>query len=124
MDFGNQYLDYSEYKKLGGNLQQMPFNLLEFEARKEIDRNTHGRLKTLSPQLQEVKLCVNALISKIQSFQESGNVASESVDGYSVTFATPLTSEQRKKLFNIIKTYLSDCILQDGTPYLYCGADK
>ena len=95
MDFGNQYLDYSEYKKLGGNLQQMPFNLLEFEARKEIDRNTHGRLKTLSPQSQEVKLCVNALISKIQSFQESGNVASESVDGYSVTFATPLTSDRK-----------------------------
>ena len=29
MEFKGQYLTYNEYKSLGGNLNQTPFNLLE-----------------------------------------------------------------------------------------------
>ena len=37
MDFSNQYLTYIEYKKLEGNLSEMPFNLLEYQAEQEVD---------------------------------------------------------------------------------------
>ena len=45
MEFEGQYLTYEDYKGLGGTLDLMPFNLLEFEARKKIDINTKNRLK-------------------------------------------------------------------------------
>ena len=39
MEFEGQYLTYEDYKALGGTLNdQMPFNLLEFESRKQIDK--------------------------------------------------------------------------------------
>ena len=44
MEFKGQYLTYQEYKALGGTLDEMPFNLLEFNARKKIDERTFGRL--------------------------------------------------------------------------------
>ena len=38
MTFEGQYLTYAEYTELGGSaIGEMPFNLLEFEARKKID---------------------------------------------------------------------------------------
>ena len=36
MEFSGQYLNYEEYKSLGGTLDIMPFNILEFESRKEL----------------------------------------------------------------------------------------
>ena len=47
MEFSGQYLTYPEYKSLGGTLDIMPFNLLEFEARKKIDNRTLYRLKNV-----------------------------------------------------------------------------
>ena len=55
MDFSGQYLTYSEYKVLGGQLDQTPFNLLEYDVRKEIDKQTLGRLVNLEEQREEVK---------------------------------------------------------------------
>ena len=61
MEFSGQYLNYSEYRLLGGTLDQTPFNLLEFEARKKIDERTQGRLKNVVEIPQEVKICMFAL---------------------------------------------------------------
>ena len=44
MEFEGQYLTYNEYKALGGRLDQTPFNILEFEARRKIDERTFERL--------------------------------------------------------------------------------
>ena len=44
MEFTGQYLTYQEYLALGGTLEEMPFNLLEFDARKRIDKRTLERL--------------------------------------------------------------------------------
>ena len=39
MEFNGQYLTYTEYKQLGGTIPiELPFNLLEFNARKCIDK--------------------------------------------------------------------------------------
>ena len=122
MEFKGQYLTYDEYKALGGLLDQTPFNLLEFEARKEVDKYTFNRLVNLKTQNQEVKLCIYALIEQINSNKADLNgVASESTDGYSISYTSQNNSEISQKTRNIIETYLINCKLSDGTPYLYRG---
>ena len=85
MEISGQYLTFAEYKVLGGTLNQMPFELLEFNARQIVDKYTFGRLKDLETQNKEVKVCVFNLIGKIDSFnqiivQYKGG-ASETIDG-------------------------------------------
>ncbi len=122
MEFKGQYLTYDEYKALGGLLDQTPFNLLEFEARKEIDKYTFNRLVNLETQNQEVKVCIYALIEQINLNKANLNgVASESTDGYSISYTSQNNSEISQKTRNIIETYLINCKLSDGTPYLYRG---
>ena len=68
MTFEGQYLTYAEYQALGGSaIGEMPFNLLEFEARRKIDIRTFNRIKELDSEEipQEVKLCEYALINSI-----------------------------------------------------------
>ena len=128
MEYG-KYLTYNEYQELGGTLDQTSFNLLEFEARQIIDKYTFGRLKELDTQNQEVKLCVYKLITLGNSYKALENqnkgVASENTDGYSISYTqttndTILTKNEEYK--NVVGDYLVDCKLDDGTPYLYCGA--
>lgn len=130
MEFNGQYLTYEEYRALGGTLDLMPFNLLEFEARKQIDLRTFNRLVNIEIP-QEVKMCEFNLINSIKNYAVSmstisGNVASESTDGYSVSYITAnqisdVVKSKSAELNDIIKTYLSECKLEDGTPYLYRG---
>lgn len=122
MEFKNQYLTYSEYQEIGGKLQQMPFNLLEYRARKEIDRNSFNRFASVNDYPQELKLCINDLINEIQNYNEIGNKVSETVGNYSVNFNKPVTTEEQKTLNNIIKSYLSETKIND-VPVLYCGVD-
>ena len=97
MTFEGQYLTKQEYIALGGSstIGDMPFNLLEFEARRLIDIKTFNRLKDGTNIPQEVKLCDYQLIDSIKSYYETinginaeGNKASESTDGYSVSYIT------------------------------------
>ena len=94
MEFSGQYLTYDEYKALGGTQSEMPFNLLEFEARKKIDNRTQNRIKYMNIKPEEDKMCVNAMINTLVQYVVDSskginkNVASESIDGYSVSFIT------------------------------------
>lgn len=131
MTFEGQYLTYIEYKALGGTLEETPFNLLEFEARQNVDKYTFGRLKELEQQSQEVKLCIFKLINMIDSYNkyetQNKGVTSENIDGYSISYSTPntnFTESKNSELQSVVKEYLVDCKLVDSTPYLYCGADK
>ena len=130
MTFEGQYLTYTEYKALAMSsaMDEMPFNILEFEARQNIDKYTYGRLKNLTNQIQDVKLCVYKLITMLDSYnkQETQNkgVASENTDGYSVSYITPsttITEAKNSEIQGVVKEYLVDCKLEDGTPYMYCG---
>jgi hypothetical protein len=130
MEFNGQYLTYEEYQGLDGTLTETPFNLLEFEARQNIDKYTFGRLKDLKEQTQEVKLCVFKLIGLIDSYNkyetQSKGIASENTDGYSVSYGNPSTDFAKAKndeIKGLVREYLVDCKLDDGTPYMYCGAD-
>ena len=135
MEFESQYLTYDEYLELGGtNLEESPFNLLEFKARKQIDKYTFGRLINLENQTQEVKICMYELINTLESFKETTNsetmkkgIASESIDGYSVSYASNISSmaqisqSQEVVIQDLIYTYLANSKLENGIPYLYRG---
>ena len=135
MEFEGQYLTYAEYRSLGGTLDITPFNLLEFEARRKIDIETQSRLKGTNSQdiPQEVKLCIYSLINSINHYTESiesatqnGNVASESTDGYSVSYVKSssikdIINSKSVELDDIIRTYLLGVIFKNEH-LMYLGA--
>ena len=123
MELTNQYLTYSEYRRLGGTLDEMPFNTLEFKARKRIDSLTFNRLIELEEQIHEVKMCMYELIEtmNINDSKSNSNIVSESIDGYSVSYGQTSTQEENRAYNDIIRTYLKYCKTPDGVHYLYCG---
>lgn len=129
MEFEGQYLTYQEYKALGGTLDEMPFNLLEFNARMKIDERTFGRLVDKGQEYKEVKLCVYNMITTLNSYSsydtQNKAISSESTDGYSISYGTPqksITEAKNSELEDVIDTYLSNLIVDD-VPVLYRGAD-
>ena len=130
MTFEGQYLTYAEYQALGGSaIGEMPFNILEYEARKLIDLKTFNRLKNQSEILQDVKMCEYELMNKISSYlkvsETLGNVASENIDGYSVSYisadrVSEVVKSKRNDLDDTIRTYLANVIV-DGEHLLYVG---
>lgn len=129
MEFKGQYLTYQEFKALGGTLDEMPFNLLEYNARKKIDERTFGRLVDKGQEYQEVKLCVYNMITILNSYSsydtQNKAISSENTDGYNISYGTPqksTTEAKNSELESIIDTYLSNLILDD-VPVLYRGAD-
>lgn len=129
MEFSGQYLNYEDYKSLGGTLDIMPFNILEFESRKIIDTRTQSRLKNIDVIPQEVKMCMFAIMNVIQSFildNKKAIISSENIDGYSVTYLSPVEIQQSIKAKNdeiedIMFSYLMNVIV-NSTPILYLGA--
>lgn len=129
MEFKGQYLTYQEYQLLGGTLEEMPFNLLEFNARKKIDERTFGRLVDKGQEYQEVKLCVYNMITTLNSYSsydtQNKAISSESTDGYSISYGTPqksTTEAKNSELEDVIDAYLSNLIVDDVS-VLYRGAD-
>lgn len=135
MTFEGQYLTYTEFQALGGSaIGNMPFNLLEFEARRQIDIRIFNRLKDIDSEdiPQEVKLCEYALINGLQDFANSnsnissnGNVASENTDGYSISYVTAdkiseIIKSKQSKIDDIIRTYLLG-VVYNGEQLMYCG---
>ena len=128
MEFSKHYLTYAEYKGLGGTLPETPFNILELEAQKNIDKYTFGRLQDLEEQINEVKVCDFKLIEMLNTYSfydnQNKSISSENTDGYSISYAQATENVSKAKINeikSIIKTYLAECKLEDGTPYLYCG---
>ena len=132
MEFSGQYLTYEEYMTLGGTISEMPFNILEFEARKRIDNRTQNRIKYMNSKPDEVKMCVNAMINTLAQYVVDNskginkNVASESIDGYSISFITgsqvqEAIKSKKSELEDIMQTYLGDIRTSDNIPVLYLG---
>ena len=115
MEFSNQYLTYEEYQGLGGTIDQVPFNLLEYECRKKIDLRTKLRLKNVNEIPEEVKLCEFKMIQTIITYDKKKNdinnntVASENTDGYSVSY---LKSDEIKEIIANKKQELEDIMFE------------
>lgn len=131
MTFTNQYLNYNEYIELGGTLDELPFNLIEFECRKLIDERTQKRLTaegTIIP--DEVKMCEYKMINAIANYQTSietaeKGISSENIDGYSVSYNNNTESVIKSKnseLNELISTYLFGVVV-NNEHILYIGVD-
>ena len=132
MEFSEQYLTYEEYRSLGGTLDLTPFNILEFESRRQIDIRTFNRLKDIEEIPQEVKICEYNLINSINNYYnstttitENSNVKSESIDGYSVSYINAseisnVIKSKKDEIDDIVKTYLLGIII-NGQHIMYCG---
>jgi len=124
MEFSGQYLTYQEYLCLGGTLGPMPFNMIEFVARRKIDEKTKQRLVGSTEIPKEVKLCIFDIISLIKKYETETekNKSSETVGSYSVTY------NDIKEIFEQKELEINDIILTDlygvifkGEHIIYCG---
>lgn len=121
MTFEGQYLTYAEYQELGGSaIGEMPFNLLEFEARKQIDLRTQKRLVGQEEIPDEVKICTYHLIDRIKAYSDSvasisnfnGSISSESTDGYSISY-NQINATQIQEVVKSKNAELEDAIMSD-----------
>lgn len=121
-----QYLTYEDYVKMGGSLKEMPFKILEFEAKKRINGRTQNRFKDIDEIPKELKMCEYAIINTIESgFSEIKSVKSESIDGYSVSYLSPVEIQQvivskGMQIEDIMRAYLLETKI-NGVPVLYRG---
>ena len=123
MDFTNQYLSYEEYMSLGGTLEEVPFNELEFECRRIIDSRTQNRLKNADEIPQEVKMLEYKMLEELQGYYNSlqnaqKGIQSENTDGYSVTYISgnqisELIIGKIEILQDLISTYLFGVIVNN-----------
>lgn len=122
------YIDVIYYRNNGGkaDMADAAFSRNEFRARKLVDKLTQGRVKNMTIVPEAVKRLMVELVS-LESTQgaaitDNQPVTSFSNDGYSETYADPLTSERVKEIeCDLIHEYLSDEVDDNGTPLLYLG---
>lgn len=124
------YIDLSYYLQNGGkaDMTDAAFPQFEFRARKIVDRLTQNRVKNMQAVPEAVKRLMVELVT-LESTQgaemtERKSVTSFSNDGYSETYADPLTGEQVKELeCELVSEYLSGETDDEGTPLLWLGVD-
>lgn len=128
MNISGQYLEFNEYRGLGGTLDLTPFNLLEFEARRKIDLRTQNRLRGIEEIPQEVKLCIFKMIDTVlKSYDEEINrgKSSESVGSYSVSYNNDMKEIIKSKNAELDDLILSELygVIVNGQHILYLGVD-
>lgn len=122
-----KYINEIEYQKLL-SIEGIPnnFNNLVIQASNYINYNTHNRIDSNNPS-ENVKyvtcLIVNLIEEKEKKLSEIGNLKSESVEGWSKSYATPdeIKKEYESKMYEILKMYLIHEVGIDGLPLLYSG---
>ena len=122
------YLTYEEYTGYGGTLDETEFVLLEFRARKKIDKWTDCRVQNMASVPEAVKLCMMQAITYEGTYgvaeqAASPTVASFNTDGYSESYGS--ISEQAasagKTLYSAVCSMLYGETDDEGTPLLYRG---
>lgn len=121
------YIDLTYYLANGGKeMTEAAFSRNEFRARKLVDKLTQGRIKNMAEVPEAVKRLMVELVT-LEATQgaeitENQAVTSFSNDGYSETYADPLTGERVKEIeCNLVSEYLSDETDDNGVPLLYLG---
>ena len=121
-----KYITEKEYKDLLG-VQSVPSNFerLIIEASEYINGKTFGRIDENNiPEKVKFVTCliVNNLNDK-ENQKSQVNLKSESLEGWSRTYVTPLEVERDFEVKNreILNQYLWNVIGKDGNPLLYTG---
>ena len=124
-----EYLTFGEYQEFGGKLEETAFHRLSYKAQRRIDRMTFNRLQDDTEIKEPVKRLMFELISLVGMNDTTSDdyhpaIASESNDGYSVSFAsnTIMTNEMvDKKADSLIEEYLQFEKDESGQFLLSCG---
>lgn len=123
------YIDLTYYMNNGGKeMTDAAFSRVEFRSRKIVDRFTQGRVQRMSAVPEAVMQLMVELVTleATQGATIQGNhaVTSFSNDGYSETYADPLTGERVKEIEGeLVLEYLSEETDDNGVPLLYLGVD-
>lgn len=135
------YIDYTEYKNLGGTLDEPAFNSLVFEAQVKIDYYTFGRLKKDTVFSENIKRCMIKIVSLLSTYNEYEKtvtntknpvISSQSNDGVSISYGgylgntTPndlntVYDKLQKDIKSTIQEYLQNETNQFGDVLLYRG---
>lgn len=124
------YIELGYYLSEGGTeMTDAAFSRAEYRARKIVDRFTQGRVKTMA----EVPEAVQRLMVELVSLEagqganllDEKPVTSFSNDGYSESYADPLTADRVAEIeADLVLEYLSDETDDTGTPLLYLGVSR
>lgn len=123
------YIDFTYYlANGGGEMSEAAFFRNEFRARKLVDRLTQSRVQNMAVVPEAVKRLMVELVSLEENqgaeLAQHQAVTSFSNDGYSETYADPLTGERVKEIeCDLILEYLSEEVDDRGVPLLYLGVD-
>lgn len=125
------YLTFEEYISASGNpdiIDCATFARCEFRARKAVDTLTQGRIAKMNTVPDAVKLLMVEIVALEKNLGatalEIPAVASFNNDGYSESYAEPMTTEKVKELeFDLILQYLDGEKDDMGVPLLYLGVD-
>lgn len=123
------YLTYEEYVERGGASSESAFPLLEFRARKRIDRMTFSRVQDMAEVPEAVKLCMMSIIgidSKVgvEAQVENPVVTSFNTDGYSESYGKALSATDAEAAMSAsIRSMLWGEVNDDGVPLLYRGCE-
>lgn len=123
-----EYITEEDYEELLG-VESIPDNFknLVIEASTYINYHTFGRIDVNDIQ-EEVKyvtcLIVELLDEKNKKISNIGNLKSENIEGWSVSYQDKdqIELEYSKEMFNTLKLYLWNVCDKTGTPLMYCGA--
>lgn len=121
------YIDRTYYKANGGTeMDDAAFSRNEYRARKIVDRLTQNRVTKMKNVPEAVQRLMVELVTleATQGAEALDNqpVSSFSNDGYSETYAQPLTAEMVKQLeMDLVVDYLAEETDDNGTPLLYLG---
>lgn len=123
------YIDFDTYVNLGGKADATAFPRLQFRAEKCVDKYTQNRVKAMQTVPYAVQMCVAELVNAMYTTDPTKTAVSPALsgynnDGYSESYAEPLTAERFEAgLYGIVRECLvgetDDC----GTPLLYAGVD-
>ena len=124
------YIDLGYYVDKGGTqgITSAVFARNEFRARKLVDKATQNRVAKMREVPEAVKMLMVELIRMEENqgaqILESQPVTSFSNDGYSETYADPMTADRVKELeYNLIDQYLEGEYDDNGVPLLFLGVD-
>lgn len=121
------YIEIGYYLENGGTeMDKAAFSRNEYRARKIVDRLTQNRVAKMQNVPEAVKRLMVELVT-LEATQgaaalDNQPVSSFSNDGYSETYAQPLTAEMVKQLeMDLVVDYLAEETDDTGTPLLYLG---
>lgn len=119
------YLTYTEYKEIGGTLEETAFNRNIDRACGIIDNSTHNRIVCMKELPQKVKPLCRDLLEYLVENNSTKIIASKSQSAGGVSesesYATKTADDVYGDIQNMVYDYLLNVTDDKGTPLLYRG---